>query len=76
MTCNCSNWDDEDPCPKHTPKLPQPEEACHTQIVIRVYRRRSDKRWYFTVVRDAIRIFESEPFPNKEKLMETIVSWK
>ncbi len=67
MSCNCSNWDDERPCPRHNPKMPQPDMVLHDTIVVRVYRRRSDKKWNFVVVRDALLTHTSEFIDTKPK---------
>ncbi len=68
MPCNCSNWDDESPCQIHKEKkLPRSEEVCHLVIVVRVYRRLSNRKWYYTVSRDAIQVFVSEDFDTKEQ---------
>lgn len=67
MPCNCSNWDTSDPCPIHTPKLERPAVVEHSCIVIKVYRRADNLKWFYTVTRDAIREFESQDFDSKKE---------
>lgn len=68
MKCICSNWDDENPCPIHTPKLVQPSLVEHQCIVVRVYRRRSNKKWFYTTTVDAYNIDMSADFEKKPKI--------
>lgn len=65
MNCNCGNWNDETLCKIHNPKLPQPELSCHHTYVIHVYRRYSNRKWFFTMAKDAIQISASEDFEKK-----------
>jgi hypothetical protein len=72
MKCNCSDWDDESPCPVHNPKMPQPDFACHTTIVVHICRRHSDKQWYYTIATDGIRTYEGGFFNTKKEAMGNI----
>lgn len=69
MKCICSNWDDESPCPQHTPKLVQPSMVEHQCIVVRVYRRRSNKKWFYTVTTDAVQVDVSSDQEKKPKIV-------
>lgn len=67
MKCNCSDWDDESPCPRHTPKLPQPAVVEHSIIVVKVYRMHRNKKWYYVIVRDGVTEFCSQYFDTKKE---------
>jgi hypothetical protein len=65
MSCTCSKR--LYPCPVHTPgKLPEVERVEETVYVIRIYHHwpegsvnDSDKRWGYTVTKDAIKNLDS-----------------
>lgn len=67
MPCNCQNWDDESPCPTHELKVVRSPIVEHCCIVIHVYRRASNKKWFYTVARDAIQEFVSQDFETKKE---------
>lgn len=66
--CNCADWDDESPCGIHGErKLPPSEEVCHQIVVVRVCRRYSNRKWFYTIARDALREFTSQDFDTKKE---------
>lgn len=67
--CHCSDWDNESPCPQHNPKLEQPSMVEHQCLVARIYRRRSSRRWFYTLTKDAVQIFVSDDMPQRPKLL-------
>lgn len=70
MTCNCQNWDDPKPCPKHgLNKGHQPAVVNHQMIVVKVYRRYKNKKWFYTITRDALLEFTSQDFDTKKEAM-------
>lgn len=71
MNCNCSNWEDDKPCQIHPHKLTQPELVLHEMQVVRVYRRYSSRKWFYTVAKDAVRVFESPEQDQRPKIVVT-----
>lgn len=70
MNCCCA---DLKPCPKHKDKpLRIPEIVEHHQFVVRVLRRTSNKKWFHTIARDAIRVFESPDHETKQENINNI----
>ena len=67
MKCNCSNWDDESPCPFHKPKMKQSPMVEHSVIVIRVYRAHATKKWLHTITKDGIRVKVSGYFDTQKE---------
>lgn len=67
MTCNCQNWDNPNPCPKHGMNKGHQADVEHHVIVVRVWRKRMNKKWYYTISRDSIREFISQDFDTKKE---------
>jgi len=75
MNCNCGNWDDTTPCSIHSEKkLPRSETCEHVCFVVRVYRRSSNLKWFYTIVRDALQTYESPDYATKKQLMEQLTA--
>jgi hypothetical protein len=73
MNCNCSDWDDKTPCKIHpNGRATNPTIRCETTIVVNIYRRYTSKKWFYTVVTDAIRVFTSQEFDAKPKVKDII----
>lgn len=72
MKCNCQNWDDTKPCPKHKPKMPQPEIAEHQIMVVRLYRRKNNLKWFYTIGVDGITTSISDQFEQRPKIKVTV----
>ena len=71
MKCICSDRDNANPCPIHKNKLPRPEFSCNEMYVVRVYRRSSNLKWFYTVSKDAVRLFMSQDLDAKPKIEVT-----
>ena len=71
MKCNCGNWDDNSPCEIHTEKKLSRSETCEHHIyVFRVYRRSVNLKWFYTIAKDALKIFESRDFDTKAEVLK------
>lgn len=68
MTCNCQNWDDPNPCPKHgMEKIRQPETVEHHCIVVKVFRKLENKKWFYSITRDGVHEFTSPEYITKKE---------
>jgi len=71
--CNCADLDDESTCKIHTnKKLPKPDLVEHHLILIRIYRKSENKKYYGTIAKDAIRIFTTDDFSSKTEVLNEI----
>ena len=70
--CNCSDWDDESPCKVHIVKLRKPDFVEHHVIVIKIYRKSENKKYYGTVVKDATSCLVTDDFNIKAEVLNEI----
>jgi hypothetical protein len=73
MNCTCHN---REPCPIHKEHpLPIVDLAtCNTYVihVFELWPKGGEKSWFFTVTKDAIQIYKSEPVGTKKAITDRI----